>query len=77
MTLTFSDSSTFTMPSTAQANSFRGYISDAPLGSVRVSGPGTDYVTIDNLVVGSAVPEPGGGALFLLGSLGLLHRRRR
>ncbi|RYD22903.1 MAG: PEP-CTERM sorting domain-containing protein [Verrucomicrobiaceae bacterium] len=75
--LTFSDNSTFTINSTSQANSFRGFISDAPLTSVLLSpgDPGNvaGWVTVDNLVV----PEPSAALLSGIAGLGVVLRRRR
>lgn len=77
--LTFSDGTTQTVTSATQADSFRGFISDSPLTSVRVapSDPTTvaGWATIDNLTI--AVPEPS-AALFggLAGIVPLLRRRR-
>lgn len=75
--LTFSDNSTFTITSTSQTDSFRGFISDAPLTSVLLASgdpvnvPG--WVTVDNLVV----PEPSAALLSGIAGLGMVLRRRR
>lgn len=75
--LTFSDNSTFTINSTSQADSFRGFISDAPLTSVLLSpgDPGNvaGWVSVDNLVV----PEPSAALLSGVAGLGMVLRRRR
>lgn len=73
--LTFSDNSFFDIFSTTQANSFRGFISDVPLVDVRISGPGTDYVTVDNLIVGT--PEPSRTLLLGIAFGAAIFRRQR
>jgi hypothetical protein len=42
-----------------------------------LAGPGSNYFAIDNVVVGTAVPEPGTLSLLGLGSAYLFGRRRR
>lgn len=78
--LAFSGSDTFTVTSVSLADSFRGYISDAPLTGLLVSAaggiPATDrWVTVDNLAA-AAVPEPAGAVMAVLG-LGVVAGTRR
>lgn len=82
VTLVFSDNSTYTVTSSAFEESYRGFISDVALASVRVfpaGGPGhaNSWVTLDNLTIGQPVPEPGAALLLAVGVAPiLLHRRR-
>jgi len=60
------------------ADSFRGFLSDSALSSVRLAstnpGSAPGWATVDNLAV---VPEPSSVLLGGLASLGLMARRRR
>jgi hypothetical protein len=76
VTLAFSDGSTAAVSSSLEEQAFRGYISDSPLTGLLISGPGTAYVTIDNLVVGTPVPLPSAAGLFVAGLAAVLRRRR-
>ena len=65
---------------TTFAQSFRGITSDVPITSIEFSGPSGAFVTIDNLVVGTAlsvIPEPSSvlATGILLASALLLRRR--
>lgn len=75
--LTFSDGSVFEVASTSQSNSFRGYISDSPLFSVRVSPADPEnvaaWVTVDSLTV----PEPSAVLLGGLSAVLMAATRRR
>jgi hypothetical protein len=77
--LTFSDNSTFTITSTSQANSFRGFISDSPLTSVRVAAADPanvqGWATIDNIA--TAVPEPSALLVAGIAGIGAMGIRRR
>lgn len=76
ITITLSDGTVDTYTPAAQ-NEFRGYTSAVPITQLTISAPtGGTYITLDNIIVGSAVPEPG-SALLLAGALGLTLRRRR
>lgn len=60
-------------------SSFRGFMSDAAITSITVSG-GTDagrYAAIDNLVIGRELPEPASLALFGAAFAALAAARRR
>lgn len=78
VTLTLSDGSTTSFTPTSLADSFRGFVSTVDISSFTVSGPGNSlYASLDNLTVGSAVPEPSSFALAALGIAGLLFATRR
>ena len=81
VTLTFSDGTIRTVNGTDQPNSFRGYISDAPLTGVKVIATNTalGWTTIDNLVISvpASVPEPGSVLFLGLAMAGNFLRRRR
>jgi hypothetical protein len=73
--VSFSDGSSHSL--SGQTNTtFFGYVSDTPITSVTISPPATHrFVSIDNLIVGSAVPTPGGAGVF--GGMMLVGMRRR
>ncbi len=77
VTLTFSDGSTYDVSSTSRAGSFRGFISDTPLSSVRITPDDpanvAGWATIDNL----AIPEPSTSLLSAGGLLAVTLLRRR
>jgi hypothetical protein len=77
ITITLSDGTVDTYTPAAQ-NEFRGYVSTGPaLTSLTISAPtGGTFLTLDNVIVGSAIPEPG-SAMLLAGVFGLALRRRR
>lgn len=81
VTLAFSEGTTVTLNNLSLAGSFRGFLSDTPLTGVDVLPPDPNltggWVTVDNLVVGNAVPEPGSAVLAGLVSAGLMLRRDR
>lgn len=72
--LTFNDGTMFSIASTTLAESWRGFVSDTPLASVRVTPVTANlFVTVDNLAV---VPEPASASL-ALAAAGFFLRRRR
>jgi hypothetical protein len=76
LTVTLSDghSSSYTPASAAE---FRGFVSSLPIAWIEFSAPGVGlYNSIDRLIVGSAVPEPGAALLMALGACGLLMATR-
>lgn len=77
LTITLSDGTTDTF-TPATVDGFRGYATNGTLiTSLTMSvSPGGRFNTLDNLIVGAAIPEPAGTGL-LLGSLALGLRRRR
>ena len=81
ITITLSDGNSLTI-NNATLNSFAGFTTSAsdPITSLTVlSSPNAIYPTVDNFIVGTAVPEPGARALLLGASMtgvGLLRRRR-
>ncbi len=81
VTLVFSEGTTVSLNNLSPAGSFLGFISDTPLTGADVLPPAPNltggWVTVDNLVVGNAVPEPGGAVLAGWVGAGLMLRRRR
>jgi hypothetical protein len=67
VTLNFGGGLTRSFTSAASSTSFTGYIFDTPLTSLtysaQSSGLNFRYPALDNLVVGTATPEPGTGIL--------------
>lgn len=68
------------------ANYFQTFVLDADFGNLSsftltgmgaLAGQGSNYYAIDNVVVDTAVPEPGTLSLLGLGSAYLFRRRRR
>ncbi|WP_457420213.1 PEP-CTERM sorting domain-containing protein [Roseateles sp. P5_E7] len=83
ISLLLSDGTTESFTPTMQSDSYRGFISDAFITSLVISGPGTSlYASLDNLTVGTvgtrgALPEPASAALVGLALAGLAVARRR
>lgn len=81
LTITLSDGTITSFTPTSVGDSYRGYVSDAPIASLVISAPGQSlYAGLDNLTVGraaAAVPEPTSWILAGLGLAGLLVARRR
>ena len=78
VTLTLSDGTVTSFTPTSVADSYRGFTSAVAITSLVISAPGASlYAGMDNLTVGSAVPEPTSYMLFALGLGGLLLARRR
>ncbi len=83
VSLILNDSTTATLTNPT-STSFLGFISSVPIGSLTFTSPAAPgYATVNNLVVGQAVPEPttclllAGGALPLASSLRRRSCRRR
>jgi len=82
ITITLSDGNSLTIDN-ATLNSFAGFTTSAsdPITSLTVmSSPNTIYPAVDDLIVGTAVPEPGAAALLFGASItggGLLLQQRR
>lgn len=80
VTLTLSDGTVHTFTPATLADSYRGFVSTAPITSIVFSAPGlTRYAGLDNFTVGAtvAVPEPASLVLMGLGLAVLLAARRR
>lgn len=85
MALTLSDGTVLSFTPGSAADSYRGFVSDVPITSLVISGPGAfRYAGLDNLTVGttvvSPVPEPARVLLLALGLAALagqLAARRR
>lgn len=72
MELTLSDGTVLRFTPGSEADSYRGFVSDVPISTLAISGPGAfRYAGLDNLTVGisavSPVPEPGRALLLALG----------
>lgn len=77
ITINLSDGTNVSYTSTGPAD-FRGFISDVAITSITIDAPdvpGNAWATMDNLVVGAAIPAP--GAVAVLGLAGLAGVRRR
>lgn len=77
ITISLSDGTNVSYTSTGP-NDFRGFISDVAITSMTIDAPeglGNAWATMDNLIVGAAVPAP--GAVAVLGLAGLAGIRRR
>ncbi len=84
ITVTDVNNLVFTSVVTAgSANSFIGFVSDAPIASVvaRLTTASTNaYITVDNVIRSAsvaAVPEPAAGLLFMVGILAIGHMSHR
>jgi len=78
ITINLSDGSNVSYTSTGPAD-FRGFISDTAITSITIDAPdvpGNAWATMDNLVVGVAVPAPGAAAVLGLAGIAGLRRRR-
>src|SRR5690606_26643545 len=63
--LNLSDGTSVSYASTGPSD-FRGFISDVAISSITIDAedvPGNSWATMDNLVVGAAVPAPGAAAV--------------
>lgn len=77
VTITLSDGTVEAFTPTSFANTYRGFVSDLAITSLRISGPGQSlYAGLDNLTVGT-VPEPVSWALVGLALAGIVATRRR
>ena len=79
VTLTLNDGTTTTYTPTSEST-YRGFTSTTPITSLTFTAPAdTNYATLDNLTVGTTVPEPSTWALLGLGIMGagavVLQRR--
>lgn len=81
MTLTLSDGTLVSFTPASLGDSYRGFVSDALITSLTISGPGASlYAGLDNLTVGSIpnrVPEPASLLLVGLSLAGMSVARRR
>ncbi len=77
VTLTLNDGTVQSYTPT-DVSTFRGFISTVPILSLTMSAPqgGQFYNSLDNLTVGSAVPEPSTYLMLALGLGGMLLMRR-
>lgn len=62
---------------TSSSTNFFGFTTTAPITSLTVVTTNNDYVTVNDLIVGTAIPEPVTVGLGLVGLMGLVARRRR
>jgi hypothetical protein len=63
---------------TLDQNSFEGFISSLPINSLTIyPQSNASFVTINDLYVGTKLPEPSGLAVMLVAGAGLLSRRAR
>lgn len=77
ISLLLSDGTVETFTPTSEADSYRGFVADAFITSLTISGPGQSlYAALDNLTVGT-VPEPASFALVGLALAGLAATKRR
>ena len=77
ITINLSDGTTTTF-SPGTAADYRGFVSTVSITSLVMLAPGASrYNTIDNLTVGTPVPEPGSYALMALGLAAVLAARRK
>jgi MYXO-CTERM domain-containing protein len=80
VTVTLGDGTVESFTPTSFATAFRGFVSDQPITSLVISGPGPSlYAGLDNLTVGgvNTVAEPAGLSLVALMLAGLFASRRR
>ena len=78
ITINLSDGTNVSYTSTGP-NDFRGFISDVAITSMTIDAPdvpGNAWATMDNLVVGAAIPAPGAAAVLGLAGLAGIRRRR-
>lgn len=64
-------------PTSSAVGSFAGFTTTMPIASLTLSSTAAVYAGLDNLTIGSAVPEPTRCALVALGLGGLRLARRR
>jgi hypothetical protein len=78
VSITLSDGSSLSFTPASQRD-FRGFVSEGPfITSLELLAPGLGrFNTIDNLIVGSAVPEPASMLLASIASVGCMSLRRR
>ena len=77
VSLSLDDGTTTTLTNPA-GTGFLGFISSVPIGSLTFTSPAAPgYATVNNLIVGQAVPEPSTWLLLAGGVLPLASRLRR
>jgi hypothetical protein len=77
VTLTLNDGTVLTHLPTDETGAFSGFTSDMPILSLTMSAPPSPlYNSLDNLVVGSMIPEPGTYGMMGLGWVCLLAMLR-
>jgi len=62
---------------TTNVTRFVGVVSDTPFTTVQLTSNTGDFYGIDNVVYGTAVPEPSSSLLICLGGIGMMMRRKR
>lgn len=78
MTITLSDGTVETFTPTSIGDSYRGFTSQVGFSSLVLSAPGgTNYAALDNLTVGTAIPEPASWSLAGLALAGVFVARHR
>jgi hypothetical protein len=78
ITINLSDGTNVNFATTGPST-FRGFIADVAITSMTIDAPeepGNAWATMDNLVVGAAIPAPGAAAVLGLAGIAGLRRRR-
>ena len=78
ITINLSDGTNVSYTSTGPSD-FRGFIANVAITSIQIDAPdvpGNAWATMDNLVVGNAIPAPGAAAVLGLAGIAGLRRRR-
>jgi hypothetical protein len=78
ITINLSDGTNVSYTSTGPSD-FRGFIANVAITSIQIDAPdvpGNAWATMDNLVVGAAIPAPGAAAVLGIAGLAGIRRRR-